>query len=79
VRLLPWDEKKLLASLRSAERVPVSQLNRDGNRAVMYCTTTDPYQVIRHPDPIEQKKLAEQALRLVRHFSFVNQAAAESS
>jgi DNA repair photolyase len=32
----------------------------------MYCTTTDPYQAIRHPDPIEQKKLAEQALRLVR-------------
>jgi DNA repair photolyase len=64
--LRPWDEKKFLASLRSAERVPVSELNRDGNRAVMYCTTTDPYQVIRHPDPIEQKKLAEQALRLVR-------------
>jgi DNA repair photolyase len=66
VLLRPWDEKKFLGSLRSAERVPVSELNPDGNRAVMYCTTTDPYQVIRHPDPVEQKKLAEQALRLVR-------------
>jgi diketogulonate reductase-like aldo/keto reductase len=47
VLLRPWDEKKFLASLRSAERVPVSELNRDGNRAVMYCTTTDPYQAIR--------------------------------
>jgi hypothetical protein len=46
--------------------VPVSELNPDGNRAVMYCTTTDPYQVIRHPDPIEQKRLGEQALCLVR-------------
>jgi DNA repair photolyase len=66
VLLRPWDEKKFLASLRSAERVPVSELNRDGNRAVMYCTTTDPYQVIHHPDPVVQKELAEQALRLVR-------------
>jgi DNA repair photolyase len=61
-----WDEKKFLASLRSAERVPVSELNPDGNRAVMYCTTTDPYQAVRHTDPTEQKKLAEHALHLVR-------------
>src|SRR5712691_2850450 len=46
VLLRPWDEDKFLASLRAAEKTPRSQLKRDGNRAVMYCSTTDPYQVL---------------------------------
>jgi DNA repair photolyase len=66
VLLRPWDEEKFLASLRSAENTPRSQLKPDGNRAVIYCSTTDPYQVIRHPDPARQRELAEHARFLVR-------------
>ena len=64
--LRPWEEAKFLASLRAAESTPRSQLKPDGNRAVMYCSTTDPYQVIHHPDPEQQRMLAQHARRLVR-------------
>ncbi len=64
--LRPWDEPKFLASLRVAENTPRSELKRDGNRAVIYCSTTDPYQVIHHPDPVRQRELAEHARLLVR-------------
>ena len=66
VLLRPWDEKKFLASLRVAENMPPSQLKPDGNRAVMYCSTTDAYQTIRHPDPVRQRELSEHARFLVR-------------
>lgn len=66
VLLRPWDEGKFLASLRAAENTPRKQLKPDGNRAVIYCSTTDPYQVIRHPDPARQRELAEHARFLVR-------------
>ncbi len=66
VLLRPWDELKFLASLRVAENTPRNQLKLDGNRAVIYCSTTDPYQVFRHPDPAWQRELAEHARFLVR-------------
>ncbi len=66
VLLRPWDERKFLASLRAAENTPLDRLEPDGNRAVMLCTTTDPYQVIHHPDPARQRALAEHARVLVR-------------
>src|ERR1700720_2478502 len=66
VLLRPWDEQRFLASLRSAENTPRRQLKPDGNRAVIYCSTTDPYQVIRHPDPARQRDLATHARFLVR-------------
>lgn len=47
VFLRPWDEKAFTASLRKAETTDLALLNKDGNRAVMFCTTTDPYQVLR--------------------------------
>ncbi|RYD69577.1 MAG: radical SAM protein, partial [Verrucomicrobiaceae bacterium] len=64
--LRPWDEKKFRASLRSAERTPVSKLNSDGHRAVMLSTTTDAYQVIRNPDPAKQKELNTAHRQMVR-------------
>lgn len=64
--LRPWSENRFLASLRAAENTPRSQLKPDGNRAVIYCSTTDPYQVIKHPDPERQRELAEHARQLVR-------------
>src|SRR5262245_58104595 len=66
ILLRPWDQRRFLASLRAAENTPVSQLKPDGNRAVIYCSTTDPYQVIRHPDPLRQRELARHARMLVR-------------
>lgn len=66
VLLRPWDEEKFLSSLRAAENTLKRDLKPDGNRAVMYCTTTDPYQVIHHPDPERQRMLARHSRYLVR-------------
>lgn len=66
VLLRPWDELKFLTSLRSAENTPRSQLKPDGNRAIIYCSTTDPYQVIHHPDAARRRELADHARHLVR-------------
>lgn len=41
----PWDQKAFMASLKKAQEKPLHELKPDGNRAVMFCTTTDPYQV----------------------------------
>ncbi len=65
VLLRPWDEAKFLASLGAAERTPRRELNPDGNRAVMLCTTTDPYQVFKHRDPARAKELTRQSLTMV--------------
>lgn len=61
-----WDERKFLASLRQAERTPAERLQPDGNRAVMLCTTTDPYQVIKHPDAARSTELRAHARTIVR-------------
>lgn len=53
----PWDEAAFMASLRLAERTRIKDLNPDGNRAVMFSSTTDPYQVVRNPDPAKAKLL----------------------
>jgi DNA repair photolyase len=66
VLLRLWDENKFLASLRAAESTPRSLLKLDGNRAIIYCSTTDPYQVIHHPDPERQRILGKHARKLVR-------------
>jgi DNA repair photolyase len=57
VLLRPWDEKKFLASLKSAENTAPSELNPDGNRAVMLCSTTDPYQTLSVPEDLNKQKL----------------------
>ncbi|HAB17276.1 MAG TPA: hypothetical protein DCE44_12595, partial [Verrucomicrobiales bacterium] len=66
VLLRPWDERRFLLSLKAAVRTPASALKPDGNRAVIYCSTTDPYQVIHHPNPSRQRELAAHARNLVR-------------
>jgi DNA repair photolyase len=66
VLLRLWDDPKFLASLRAAERTPPASLKPDGHRAVMYCSTTDSYQVFHHPDPVRQRQLAAHARLLVR-------------
>lgn len=62
----PLDEAKFLASLRKAEETPVADLNADGHRAIMLSTTTDAWQVVRHADPAEAKRLNDMARSNVR-------------
>jgi len=67
VLLRPWDEEIFLASLRSAENKPVKNLNRDGNRAVIFCSTTDPYQtLVIKGNALKQNLLNKHARFLVR-------------
>lgn len=62
-----------MSSLRTAEQTPPSELNADGNRAVMLCTTTDPYQVLKGPGFNEQMKLlVRSALQLILGHSTLN-------
>lgn len=79
VFLRPWQEETFLRSLAAAENTPRAELNADGNRAVMLCTTTDPYMVIKHEDAATQRELNEQrrqnvrrALELIRDHSTLN-------
>ena len=65
--LRPWDEKKFLASLKKAENTPASALKTDGNRAVMFCSTTDPYQTFKASTPGKTKLLNKSAAALVRN------------
>lgn len=62
-----WDGKRFLASLNKAQNTPTSELNPDGNRAVMLCTTTDPYQVVHHKDPTRRAELTNNLSTVVRH------------
>ncbi len=64
--LRTWDESAFLKSLAKAERTPVSELNIDGNRAVMLSTTTDAYQTLRGLNPSETLDLNERARWMVR-------------
>ncbi len=46
VLLRRWDEKKFRNSVKRAMEVKAEELNPDGNRAVILCSTTDPYQTV---------------------------------
>ena len=70
VLVRPWDERQFLEKLHSAEKTHPGLLNADGNRAVFLCSTTDPYQVIRNPDPAKARMLNQYA-RLVLRKSLV--------
>lgn len=69
----PWHEHKFMASLKKAEETPLSELNKDGNRAVMLCTTTDPYQTVKDPQKQQHSRdLVRRALELIRDRSTLN-------
>lgn len=79
VLIRQWNEKVFLASLRRAENAPAAKLKPDGHRAVMFSSTTDPYQTPVHPDSERQKLLADhlrfivrRALELIRDQSTLN-------
>lgn len=79
VLLRPWEETKFLASLRRAENTPLANLKPDGNRAVIFSSTTDAYQIVHHPDAARRKELnaharfvVRRALELIRDRSTLN-------
>jgi DNA repair photolyase len=59
----PWDEAAFLGSLKSAENTARSSLNADGNRAIILCSTTDPYQTVVIPGNDEKQKLLNRHCR----------------
>ena len=77
--LRPLDKQKFLASLRKAEQTHPGLRKRDGNDAIMFCSTTDAYQVIHHPVPDEQRRFQRMArdsrrwmLEAIRDYSSLN-------
>ena len=79
VLVRPWDEKAFVNSLKSAEMIPLSELNEDGNRAVMFSTTTDAYQVVPNSSAEKQKVLhstarsnVRRSLELILNYSGLN-------
>jgi len=46
-----WDENEFRRSLKIALGTVMDELLPDGNRAIMFSSTTDPFQVSRHPHP----------------------------
>lgn len=66
VLLRPFDEGRVMKDIQAAENRPLSELSLDGNRAVMLCTTTDPYQTITAPDKALQKRLNAERAHMVR-------------
>ena len=63
--LRTWDEKQFRKSLASAQKA--KKVAPDSNRAVMFCTTTDPYQTFLVPgNPGKTKFLNSECQRLVQ-------------
>lgn len=67
-----WNEAAFLASLKRAEETPLADLKPDGNRAVMFCTTTDPYQVLGGVHGKQHAAMVRRALELILERSTLN-------
>jgi len=72
VLLRDWDEGKFLASLRTAENMALDKLKPEGNRAVMFCSTTDPYQTLSGGLTKPHQQMVRRALELIRDQSTLN-------
>lgn len=67
VFLRKWDAKAFKASVRKAMKTPVSELKPDGNRAIMFCSTTDPYQTFSKPELNQaRREIMRNALAILR-------------
>lgn len=62
-----WDADAFYRSLDTAKGIPKDKLKTDGHRAIMYCTTTDPYQVFNAGDALRSKELNMRAEQMVRN------------
>ena len=75
--LRAWDQKKFLSSLKRAQKAKEEgKLSPDGNAAIMFCTTTDPYQSLPGPNARILKEartnLVRKALELILTKSDLN-------
>jgi DNA repair photolyase len=75
--LRPWDEDVFMKSLLRAQLTPASELSKDGHREVIFCTTTDAYQVFKgHPDKKRlnehEKMIRRRSVTLIRDYSDLN-------
>lgn len=75
----PWNEHAFRTSLIRAEHTPDDALAKDGNRAVMFSTTTDAYQVVMNDKPERQRELqaallynTRRALEVILNESTIN-------
>lgn len=57
VLLRAWNEKKFRNSVKRAQEIKREELNADGNRAVIFCSTTDPYQTVSVPGDMPRQVL----------------------
>jgi len=67
-----WHEEAFLKSLQTAEKTPLEKLKPEGNRAVMFCSTTDPYQVLPGDAGKQHRQMVHRALQLIRDKSTLN-------
>ncbi len=59
-----WNENAFRASLRKAQKAKdEGNLTPDGNSAIMFCTTTDPYQALVGPKAGILKELLKNVVR----------------
>jgi DNA repair photolyase len=83
VLLRRWDRDIFLHSLSKAELTDPTTLESGGNRAVIYCSTTDPYQVFRGQKTEgeerrenqlhhEARGMVRESLELIRDYSTLN-------
>jgi DNA repair photolyase len=71
-----WDPQAFLRDVIKAESIPASDLPEDSNRAVLFCSTTDPYQAIPAGINAPLARLADnivtEALTLILNHSTLN-------
>jgi DNA repair photolyase len=72
VLLRDWDDTVFLKSLRAAENRTADKLKPEGNRAVMFCSTTDPYQALSGGLTKPHQQMVRRALELIRDKSTLN-------
>lgn len=70
--LRKWEEEVFLKSLRTAENTSPEKLKPEGNRAVMFCSTTDPYQALKGEHGKLHREMVRRALELIRDNSTLN-------
>lgn len=65
VFLRRWDREAFRHSIEKAERLPFEILNADGNRAVMFSTTTDAWQAIRHTSLPTRRNMTDDQMTMI--------------
>ena len=65
ILLKPWNQAEFFRTLRWAEWTPPTKLKADGNRTVISCSSTDPYQTLKARTPEKTKQVNRETLATV--------------